>query len=188
MAQRKPGGWPTRLQVLLGCAVYYQAHAIGTPACPACPVGATVRAAIGRALTAAFNGGRPASQRTARQSSRASFWPPARSGAQRCHGVPPPRLWLRGCGGYCMGSLPCGRGGCCVGSIPGSCGSRQLWRSAGIAPGGHGGQPRPRPPASTGCDFWPVASRPTLAPAGRAQPKRGSTWHSKKYTIGPAGK
>ena len=52
-----PTVWPTRLQVLLGCAVYYQGHAIGTPACPACPVGATVKAAIRVALTAAYNAG-----------------------------------------------------------------------------------------------------------------------------------
>ena len=45
--------WPTRLQVLLGCADYYQGHAIGTPACPACPPSADVYAALASAYTSA---------------------------------------------------------------------------------------------------------------------------------------
>ena len=45
--------WPTRLQVLLGCAHYYQGHAIGTPACPACPPSADVYTALTAAYRAA---------------------------------------------------------------------------------------------------------------------------------------
>ena len=45
--------WPTRLQVLLGCAHYHYLHAIGTPACPACPPSADVHAALASAYKAA---------------------------------------------------------------------------------------------------------------------------------------
>ena len=39
--------------MLLGCAHYYHLHAIGTPACPACPPSADVHAALTAAYTSA---------------------------------------------------------------------------------------------------------------------------------------
>ena len=149
--------WPTRLQVLLGCAHYHHLHAIGTPACPACPPSADVYAALTAAYTSADRACYKPSDVTRARLAVQAVRPVARHGAQRCHGVPPPRLWVRGCGGYRVGSLPCGRGGCCVGGVPGGSGGgsghRQQPRPAGYPPGSGGQYPRPRPPASAGCDF-----------------------------------